>query len=203
MASNELCLFPFPRRRRRLFDRRSGHRNEEEEEAMAAGAPPDLVALEVATVHAREAVAAAELDNFASEISALDERTDPTALFTKLKELAGTGKRPEETSPLVVGGGIVSSEPARAKTLMCHFAEAAAGSGPPDWETLDDLLQAAPDGPPEPDFTLQELDAALAKVGAGKSPGPDDIPPDFLLASATLFLASRRAEITAATSGPH
>jgi ribonuclease HI len=138
-------------------------------------------ALRTAEEAARAAVTKAKMEKFRQDLSTLDRRAHPSALFKKIRALTGQVKA-TNTAPLRADGKWHIDSKDRASVLAKHFAEVGKASADQDWEGTLASIEAMSDEPAnEPVFTLEELVAARKDIDARKAAGPDGLPSDFLL----------------------
>ena len=116
-----------------------------------------------------------------SAISDMDERN----MWKLIKSLNGTPDLNSPNEAMIINGKRITSTKKKAELFAQHYASVSKLSFSKEERRMNLRLKRLLDSnnqtdTPYSDFTLSELNTAIAKMRRKGAPGPDDIPPSFL-----------------------
>jgi len=117
----------------------------------------------------------------------LEHNADPTKVWRIIKSLSGTPDSNAPNEAMTLDGRTISSDAGKANAFMSHYAAVnrltfSKEDRARNRECKAMLKSPSADSEAGRDFTVMELDSAIAKMKTKGAAGPDDIPPTFLKA---------------------
>ena len=132
-----------------------------------------------------EAIQEAKEENWREVVEGAVEGGDERKVWNFVKQLSGSPDNQSPNEVLVHQGRRITSQKKKADCFLGHYAGVSKLSFSREEKELNRncrrmLKHVSVDGESCGEFTMKQLDRALAKMKRKGAPGPDDIPPSFL-----------------------